>query len=82
VNLQDLIQKLRPRTRNLYDGIKSHWTEEKRPPSFRDLRARTGLALNSLSNHLSILEREGLIEPRRRGIPRDIYLAKPLGETA
>ena len=76
------MKKLRPCSLHVYDGIKAHWQEEKRSPSLRELQARLDLTLTPIRHHLEILEKAGLIAPRRRGVSRDIYLAEPLGKAA
>ncbi len=69
--------KLSPTTLRVYNGVEAYWEKEKRSPSLKDLRPLVGIAISGLQYHLKILEKEGLIAPRRHGIPRDIYLTKP-----
>jgi DNA-binding transcriptional ArsR family regulator len=49
-----------------------------RPHTTSDLATRHGLALGTVSGHLSILARAGLVSPHRRG-RRVFYLRTPLG---
>ena len=82
VPMEGVMHNLRPATLRVYNGIETHWAEEKRSPSLRELRARLGLTLNPLSYHLKILEKNGLIAPRRHGCHRDIYLTQSVGQAA
>ena len=54
-----------------------------RVPSLEEIGAFIGVR-NSLSTrrHLSILEKKGLLQPRRRGKPRDIHLTEGTGDAA
>jgi SOS-response transcriptional repressor LexA len=73
---------LTPRQREVYQAIKDYWREVERSPSYQDLRTRLNINETALRRHIEILTERGYIAPRRRGIPRDIYLAKPVGEAA
>ncbi len=57
------------RTRHLSEGAKMFWcylrTVRKEPVSFKQLRARTGLAQNSILKYLRELSRTGWLEYRR-----------------
>ena len=76
------MRALAPRQREVYQAVQDYWREVGRSPSYQDLRTRLNLNETALRRHIGILEERGYLAPRRRGIPRDIYLAKPVGEAA
>jgi hypothetical protein len=74
------MQPLAPRGEEVYLAIQDYWREVGRSPSFKDLQVRLNMTEDPSRRHIEILTERVYIAPRRRGIPRDIYLAKPLGE--
>lgn len=76
------MKPLTPRQQEVYRAIENYWREVGRSPSIKDVQTRLNLNETATRRHLDILTERGYLAPRRRGIPRDIYLAKPVGEAA